>query len=272
MMYTVIVENDESQYGDETGVLYHFPKVYSKHLPVGRQLLYYKGKIKKKEYASLRLSNQPHYFATATVASIYPDKKDPKRLYALIDNYRPFNHAIPFKIDGEYLEEVPPKRVHNYWQFAVRSISKKVYDNILSHLNTNEVNSPPLHYEAPKKEIKFDDTDLTYQSKEEGKPQQVYVTKYERNPRYRKQAIIIHGDTCFACGFNFGEVYGEYAEGFIHIHHIEPVSEFDAPKVVNPETDLIPVCANCHSVIHRKRSETLSLEKLKAMIEENKKP
>ena len=29
------------------------------------------------------------------------------------------------------------------------------------------------------------------------------------------------------CGFNFEKAYGDYAKGFIHIHHIVPVSEFD---------------------------------------------
>ena len=56
------------------------------------------------------------------------------------------------------------------------------------------------------------------------------MTTYERNPKYRKQAIAIHGDSCFACGFNFGDFYGEYAEGYIHVHHTVPVSEFELPK------------------------------------------
>ena len=30
-----------------------------------------------------------------------------------------------------------------------------------------------------------------------------------------------------ACGFNFKTVYGEYGEGYIQIHHINPVSKFD---------------------------------------------
>jgi 5-methylcytosine-specific restriction protein A len=35
---------------------------------------------------------------------------------------------------------------------------------------------------------------------------------------------------------------------------------------INPETDLIPVCANCHRMIHRRHDEVLSIEELKAII------
>ncbi|MGP4905368.1 HNH endonuclease [Psychrobacter faecalis] len=76
----------------------------------------------------------------------------------------------------------------------------------------------------------------------------------------------MHGNSCAACGFNFGNFYGEYAEGFIHIHHIVPVSELETPKEIDPETDLIPLCANCHSVVHRKKDKTLSIPEIKNLI------
>ena len=33
-----------------------------------------------------------------------------------------------------------------------------------------------------------------------------------------------YGATCFACGFSFGEVYGETADGFIHVHHLKAIA------------------------------------------------
>jgi len=66
--------------------------------------------------------------------------------------------------------------------------------------------------------------------------------------------------------FNFGKFYGDYAEGYIHIHHLTPVSELTEPSKVNPQTDLVPVCANCHSIIHRKKNRTLSIDELRSMI------
>ena len=64
-MHTVIAENDESQWEDETGVLYHFPKRYSKFLLPGTEVIYYKGKIKNVAFRKKRLSDSPHYFAKA---------------------------------------------------------------------------------------------------------------------------------------------------------------------------------------------------------------
>ena len=46
--------------------------------------------------------------------------------------------------------------------------------------------------------------------------------------------------------------YGEIAREFIHVHHIKPLSEIDQKYEVNAIKDLIPLCPNCHSIIHRK--------------------
>ncbi|MBI7240155.1 restriction endonuclease, partial [Pseudomonas aeruginosa] len=37
-------------------------------------------------------------------------------------------------------------------------------------------------------------------------------------------------------------------------------------KAVNPETDLVPLCANCHAVVHRRRDRTLSVDELKGLV------
>lgn len=58
MICAVITENDKSQWHDETGVAYHFPARYAKFLTQGTLLVYYKGKLKDKEFERSRLSNQ----------------------------------------------------------------------------------------------------------------------------------------------------------------------------------------------------------------------
>jgi 5-methylcytosine-specific restriction protein A len=55
---------------------------------------------------------------------------------------------------------------------------------------------------------------------------------------------------CKVCGVDFGDRYGEQASGFIHVHHKIPLSEVDEEYRVNPIEDLVPVCPNCHAVIH----------------------
>jgi len=41
-----------------------------------------------------------------------------------------------------------------------------------------------------------------------------------------------------ACQFNFAEKYGDVGTGYIHVHHVKPVSELDEEVVVDPSTDL----------------------------------
>ena len=263
-MPTIITENDESAWEDETGVLYHFPKRYAKYLELGTEVIYYKGKLKNTDFRKKRLTDEPHYFAKAIISNVYPDKRSEKGdLFATISDYCRFSRPVLAKIDGSYLEEIPASRKSNYWRDGVRPVERQIVNKILSALKPNEISEPESDYSF-NNELNDDDNSL--ESKHEGKATSRYVTTYERNPKYRKQAIAIHGDSCIACGFNFGKVYGSYAQGFIHVHHIEPVSEFDAPKRIDPEKDLVPLCANCHSVVHRKKSETLSIEKLKELI------
>ncbi len=106
---------------------------------------------------------------------------------------------------------------------------------------------------------------------EEGNFEQVSTNKYERSPEARRKAIEYHGLTCKVCGINFEETYGELGHGFIHIHHIVPISAKGKTKV-NYEKDLVPVCPNCHAMLHRgKDGMVLSIKELKDIIKKNKK-
>lgn len=45
-------------------------------------------------------------------------------------------------------------------------------------------------------------------------------------------------------------MYGPEFAGFIHVHHLRPLSGIGGGYVVDPVEDLRPVCPNCHAVIH----------------------
>lgn len=75
----------------------------------------------------------------------------------------------------------------------------------------------------------------------------------ERNPRLAKDAKRYHGSTCMVCGFNFVDRYGAIGDGFIEAHHLTPFSELDGrPTQLDPRTDFIVVCPNCHRMLHRR--------------------
>jgi 5-methylcytosine-specific restriction endonuclease McrA len=84
----------------------------------------------------------------------------------------------------------------------------------------------------------------------EGAVRSITVNTYERDPKARQRCIEAHGTTCCICGFSFGARYGEVAEGYIHVHHLRPLSEVGNEYVVDPVEDLRPVCPNCHGVLH----------------------
>lgn len=102
----------------------------------------------------------------------------------------------------------------------------------------------------------------------EGGKQTVTVNRYERNANARAKCIEKHGSTCAICGFDFGKVYGADFHGFIHVHHKTPLAEVDARYMVDPINDLIPVCPNCHAVIHYGQ-ETRSVENVNQLIADN---
>lgn len=110
------------------------------------------------------------------------------------------------------------------------------------------------------------DAEESVPHKTEGGVAYFYSKKYERNPMNRKNAIEIHGTKCTVCEFDFEKTYGVRGIGFIEIHHTKPLYLLDDEIVINPYTDLVPVCSNCHKMIHRRKDSVLSIEELRLLI------
>ncbi len=103
----------------------------------------------------------------------------------------------------------------------------------------------------------------------EGAVKQVQVNAYERNPEARKACIERYGLKCNVCCFDFEKVYGEIGKGFIHVHHLVPISHYGDEQEINPIEDLRPVCPNCHAMLHKK-NPPYEIAELKQKLEENK--
>ena len=95
----------------------------------------------------------------------------------------------------------------------------------------------------------------------EGAAKTLSVNQYERNPEARKRCLAHHGYQCVVCSFDFEEVYGAIGKGYIHVHHILPLADIRREYVINPERDLVPICPNCHAMIHATRP-ALKVEQL----------
>ena len=84
----------------------------------------------------------------------------------------------------------------------------------------------------------------------EGVSSKVAVNRYERNRVARAKCIETHGYICAVCSIDFEEVYGPIGTHYIHVHHIVPLSKIKKGYRLDPVKDLIPVCPNCHAMIH----------------------
>ncbi len=111
----------------------------------------------------------------------------------------------------------------------------------------------------------FPDDVIGAVSLREGSVRKVCVNAYERNPVARKVCVDHFGPSCVVCGFNFRHVYGDFADGFIHVHHLRPISRIAADYEVDPIEDLRPICPNCHAVIHF-RDPPYTIEEIKEMM------
>ncbi|HIJ81063.1 MAG TPA: hypothetical protein HPP76_05090 [Desulfuromonadales bacterium] len=104
----------------------------------------------------------------------------------------------------------------------------------------------------------------------EGAVRSIVVNAYERDPKARAACLVKHGSRCAICSMSFEEQYGDIGKGFIHVHHKKPLAAIRSEYSINPKIDLIPVCPNCHAMLHSS-NPPLSVEKLK-MIYESRNP
>lgn len=172
----------------------------------------------------------------------------------------PYEHFFYYTDEIEVLEEpITAKELKGVWKEFKKfnSVAQKIPIKYLL---------PILRLFDEKKKmdnIILGENDSFFLDLKEGKKISYYVTKYERNPKYRELAIKIHGLTCQICGFNFEKMYGELGRGYIEVHHKKPLFSLKDEIIPNPETDMICVCSNCHRMLHRKKCSILTDEEIK---------
>ncbi len=111
---------------------------------------------------------------------------------------------------------------------------------------------------------------------EEGTRRVRNVQVYERSKKFREVAInryTINGHLeCSVCSFDFSAVYGERGRGYIEIHHQKPIFQYedqDTAKFLEQALqNAVPVCSNCHRMIHREKNAPMSVEELRQLVEQ----
>ena len=97
----------------------------------------------------------------------------------------------------------------------------------------------------------------------------ILVNAFERNTTARKRCLEHYGATCVVCGFNAQQKYGDHITEVIHVHHLKPLSSIGQGYIIDPISDLRPVCPNCHAVIHS-RDPIFSIDELAALFQKEK--
>ena len=134
----------------------------------------------------------------------------------------------------------------------------------LDHI-VNEFGNDALETNYP------DEANVESKTFPEGAKQTVQVNRYERNPEARAKCIEFHKARCKVCDMSFAETYGSFAKDFIHVHHKKPLYEISEQYEVNPKNDLIPVCPNCHAMLHKQENGIpMTVERLKLLYEVSK--
>ncbi|OEG73927.1 hypothetical protein BEL05_15560 [Shewanella colwelliana] len=100
----------------------------------------------------------------------------------------------------------------------------------------------------------------------EGALKQVTINAYERDSKARKICIAKFGAICHVCDFDFKKTYGEVGKVFIHVHHKVDIATIGKSYQVDPINDLIPVCPNCHAMLHTE-TPAMSIDKLRLIIQ-----
>ncbi len=99
----------------------------------------------------------------------------------------------------------------------------------------------------------------------EGAKRRITVNAYERSRSARDACIRQHGCECAVCGLDFEKRYGPIGEGFIHVHHTRPLALAKKGYRLNPKTHLVPVCPNCHAMLHS-RVPPMDVEELRRIV------
>ncbi|QDV25868.1 HNH endonuclease [Aureliella helgolandensis] len=99
----------------------------------------------------------------------------------------------------------------------------------------------------------------------DGKIRTVLSSRYERSKILRTRCLEHFGYQCQGCRIKLADRYGSIAELLIHVHHIERLAD-TGPRIIDPITDLIPLCPNCHAVVHLK-NPPFTLNGLQTMLQ-----
>lgn len=79
----------------------------------------------------------------------------------------------------------------------------------------------------------------------------------------RKNCLELKGTACLICGFDSEKTYG--VPGIVEVHHLHPLAD-GGERVTDPSKDFIPVCPNCHRILHSRDAGVYTPNEVRRMM------
>ena len=185
--------------------------------------------------------------------------------------------------ESNHMSEYTKKDSSKYFSLTAEGL-KYVEDNLafLQYLFKNsfeydsaiELSSKVFTSKKTKKVLIYDEDDTIT----EGKVSTKTAIVKERSQKLRRAAIehyTVDGKiVCSVCGFDFKKIYGELGDGYIQMHHENPVYQYSddgfETYISEAVKNMKPLCANCHCMVHRNKGRLISITELKAIMDGSK--
>lgn len=94
----------------------------------------------------------------------------------------------------------------------------------------------------------------------------VAVNRFEHDPEAVRLCVAFHGPACAACGLTLEQLYGPAGAAFVQVHQIVPASGLEPGYRLDPVSDLVPLCPNCHAMAHRGTPDPYTPAELRRML------
>ena len=184
----------------------------------------------------------------ALLATVYLRGDEPELIPQLSDSVR---FQLREKMGSKWAEEFPTL-IH----IPIGASPSELAERLLTY---------SLPYAGKKSRVKTSIHRLNDVIIVDGKVRTVLSTRYERSKILRTRCLAHFGYQCQGCKILMTDRYGSIAETLIHVHHIERLAD-TGERIIDPITDLVPLCPNCHAVVHLK-NPPITLTELQTMIQ-----
>ncbi|WP_433122888.1 HNH endonuclease [Arthrobacter koreensis] len=98
------------------------------------------------------------------------------------------------------------------------------------------------------------------------------TSRWENDAEARRICLAHHGRSCSACGLDPEAVFGPDGSGVLQVHHIVPPGFLSETYVMDPVTDLVPLCPTCHAVSHRGFPDPFTPSELRRLLASRRVP